>query len=117
MNYSPNQIKALAQNNPQELVRVITSPNANVHLLASGAETLGEEVKDEEIVLPALRQLLKHVHALVRESAMSGLSAFYMEKKPPQDIIEKLRNMATTDPSPSIKDFAQTLLKDFEVLP
>lgn len=116
MSYSQNQLKALAQNNPKELARIITSPNADTHTLTFGAELLGE-IADERIVLPTLRQLLKHVNAVVREGAMMGLSAFYMERKPPQDVIERLRVMAKSDPSPSNKEFADTILKDFEVLP
>ena len=116
MNYSQNQLKALVDTNPKELARVITSPNSGTHLLAVGAELLGD-VTDERIVLPALRQLLKHVHALVREGAMTGLSSFYLERKPPQDILERLRVMTKNDPSPDLREYAQSLLKNFEVLP
>ena len=116
MNYSPNQLKELVQSNPKELARVITSPNSDTHMLAVGAELLGD-VSDERIVLPALRQLLKHVHALVREGAMTGLSSFYLEKKPPQDILERLRVMSKNDPSPDLKEYAQSLIAIFEVLP
>jgi hypothetical protein len=116
MSYSQNQLKALAQSNPKELARILISPNADTHTLTFGAELLGE-VTDERIVLPTLRQLLRHVNAVVREGAMMGLSSFYMERKPPQDVIERLRAMAKGDPSPSNKEFADTILKDFEVLP
>ena len=116
MTYSQNQLKSLAENNPKELARIITSPNADTRMLTCGAELLGE-VSDERIALPALRQLLKHVHALVREGAMTGLSAFYMSKKPPRDILDRLAAMAKSDPSPSLRDYATSLLKDFEVLP
>lgn len=116
MNYSHNQLKALVQSNPKELIRVVTSPNADTHMLTLGAELLGE-ITDERIVLPAFRQLLKHVHALVREGAMTGLSSFYMEKKPPQDIVDKLQTMVKNDPSAELRDYADSLLKDFEVLP
>jgi hypothetical protein len=116
MSYSQNQLKALAQNNPKELARILTSPNADIHTLTYGAELLGD-VPDERLVLPTLRMLLKHVNAVVREGAMMGLSSFYMERKPPQDVIEKLRLMNKADPSPSNKEFAETLLRDFEVLP
>lgn len=116
MSYSQNQLKILAQTNPRELARVITSPNADTHMLTVGAELLGD-VPDERIVLPALRQLLKHVHALVREGAMTGLSSFYVDRKPPQDILERLRFMTKNDPSPNLKEYAQQLIKDFEVLP
>lgn len=116
MSYSQNQLKTLAQNNPKELARIITSPNADTHVLTFGAELLGE-VTDEQIVLPALRQLLKHVHALVREGAMMGVSSFYMEKRPPQDIIERLRMIATNDPSPSLRGDAKALLDEFKERP
>jgi hypothetical protein len=116
MSYSQNQLKTLSQSNPKELARILSSPNADIHTLTFGAELLGE-VEDERIVLPTLRQLLKHVNAVVREGAMMGLSAFYLERKPPQDVLDKLRAMTKSDPSPSNKEFADTLLKDFEVLP
>lgn len=116
MSYSQNQLKTLAQNNPKELARILSSPNADTHTLTFGAELLGD-VNDERIVLPTLRQLLKHVNAVVREGAMMGLSSFYMDRKPPADIIERLRVMAKSDPSPSNKDFAVTLLNDFKDSP
>jgi hypothetical protein len=116
MSYSPNQLKSLAKTNPKELARVITSPNADAHMLTSGAELLGEEVSDERIVLPALRQLLKHVHALVREGALTGLSSFYMGRKPPQDVLDRLQIISNSDPSPDLRDYAESLLKDFEAL-
>jgi len=116
MSYSQNQLKSLAQDNPKELARILTSPNADIHTLTFGAELLGD-VKDERIVLPTLRQLLKHVNAIVREGAMMGISSFYMERKPPQDIMERLRAMAKSDPSPSNKEFADSVLKELEVLP
>lgn len=116
MSYSQNQLKELAQNNPKELARILISPNADIHTLTFGAELLGE-VSDERIVLPTLRQLLKHVNAIVREGAMMGLSSFYMEHQPPPDVIEKLRAMTKNDPSPSNKEFAETLLTDFKGLP
>jgi len=116
MNYSHNQLKALVQTNPKELVRVVTSPNADTQMLTVGAELLGE-ITDERIVLPAFRQLLKHVHALVREGAMTGLSSFYLGKKPPQDILDRLQIMTKNDPSADLKEYADSLLKDFETLP
>jgi len=116
MRYSDNQLNDLAHNNPKELVRILTSPNADTKVLTSGAEILGGEVKDETIVLPVLRQLLKHFNAIVREGAAVGISSFYMENKPPQDILDRLKVMAANDPSPSVKDFTKTLLQDYENL-
>jgi hypothetical protein len=112
MSYSENQLSTLAKNNPKELIRIITSPNSDVHALTFGAELLGE-VSDEGLVLPALRRLLKHVNAVVREGAMNGLSTFYVEKKPPQDVLDRLQKMAVDDPSPDCKNLATSLLEEY----
>jgi len=114
MNYSENQLNSLAQNNPKELARILTSPNISVHSLTFGAEILGTEVADESIVLPVLKQLLKHVNAIVREGAAIGISSFYINKKPPQDILDRLKVMSNSDPSPALKDYVKTILRDFE---
>jgi hypothetical protein len=116
MIYSKTQLINLAKTNPKELIRSLISPNADIHMLTSGAEILGEEVSDETLVLPVFKQLLKHVHATVREAAAIGVSSFYLEKKPPQDILDKLKSMSMTDPSPNLKDYIRTILKDFENL-
>jgi vesicle coat complex subunit len=113
MSYSENQLTALAKSNPKELIRIITSPNSDVHALTFGAEILGGEVVDESLVLPALRRLLKHVNAIVREGAMNGLSAFYQDRKPPQDVLDRLQKMAVDDPSPDCKNLAVSLLEDY----
>jgi hypothetical protein len=114
MNYSDNQLTALAQSNPKELIRILTSPNVNTKMLASGAEILGSENSNEDIVLPTLRQLLKHVNALVREGAAIGISSFYLGKQLPPDIFEKLHSMVDSDPSPNLREYIVTMLKDFE---
>jgi hypothetical protein len=113
MSYSKNQLNALAKDNPKELARVLSSSNVDIHELTFGAELLGEEVKDEEIVLPVLRRLLKHFNAIVREGAMLGVSAFYMDKKPPQDLIELLKTIFKSDPSPANRDCAGSMLEDY----
>jgi len=112
MSYSRHQLNALAKENPKELTRVLTSLNVDVPTLTYGAEILGD-VKEEELVLPVLRQLLKHVNAIVREGAMMGVSAFYLDKKPPQELIERLRAMSKSDPSPANRDMAVSLMEEF----
>lgn len=116
MNYSENQLIELAKNNPKELARILTSSSANTHTLTFGAEILGGEVEDEEIVLPALRILIKHINAVVREGAANGISSFYSMKEvpPPQDIWNRLKVMSTNDPSPSLRETCEIMLKDFE---
>lgn len=116
MSYSENQLTQLAKTNPKELARILTSPHAEIRVLTFGAEILGGEVSDETIVLPVLRQLLKHVNAIVREGAAIGISSFYMDRQPPRDIMDKLKTMSTNDPSPAIRDTAKTMMRDYEKL-
>jgi hypothetical protein len=113
MTYSETQLTQLAKTNPKELARILTSPNADTRVLTYGAEILGGEVSDESLVLPVLRQLIKHVNAIVREGAAIGISSFYMDKKPPTDILERLKRMAVNDPSPTLKEYAKSMLEDF----
>lgn len=116
MNLSENQLMRLAKTNPKELSRLLTSPNADIRMLTFGAEILGGEVTDEALVLPVLRMLLKHINAVVREGACMGISSFFMEKKPPQDILDRLQAMSANDPSPALKDYTKSILQDFEDL-
>jgi hypothetical protein len=114
MSYTDNQLRILARDNPKELVRIISSPNGDVKTLASGAEILGEDVFDESLVIPTLRMLLKHSHAFVREGAMIGVGAFFSDKKPPRDILERLRVMSASDPLPANKEAAKDLIETLE---
>ena len=93
MIYTDEQLINLAKTNTKELVRLLISPNADIRMLTSGAEILGGEISDETIVLPVLRMLIKHVNAAVREGAAIGISAFYVNKLPPQDILDRLKMM------------------------
>jgi len=114
MSYTDNQLIQLAQNNPKELARLLINPNADIRMLTAGVEILGLEVKDETIVLPAIKALLKHMNAAVREGACIGVSSFYTDCCPPTDIMERLKVMSTNDPSNTVRDFAKTLLQDFK---
>jgi len=113
MAYSEQQLTDLAKNNPKELARFLSSPNTDIHTLTFGVEVLGELGKDEGIVLPVLRRLLKHMNAIIREGAMMGISTFYLGIDPPQDIIDRLSIMALNDPSPECRDCAETMLKGY----
>jgi len=114
MSYTENQLSQLANTNPKELARILTSPNADTRTLTFGAEILGGEVADETIVLPVLKKLLRHVNAVVREGAALGISAFYTDKVLPKDILDRLKEMASSDPSPAIKDTAKFMVEEFE---
>ncbi len=113
MNYSSSQLKLMIQKEPKDLLRILNNPNATAKTLASGVELLGEEFTDELIVLPIFRQLLKHINAVVRESAIIGVSSFYLEKVPPADILDRIDSISETDPSNDLKEYAKSILKDF----
>jgi len=111
--YTIAQLIDLAQNSPEELSRVLTSPGADIKMLVAGAELLCEETTDETLILPVIRQLLKHTHALVRESAMIGVTSFYENKKPPADVISRLKVISNSDPSAQLKSYAKDILESF----
>lgn len=115
MNYNTNQLINLAQTSPQELMKILTNPNADSKMLASGVEVFCEEVSDEEMVLPTLIILLKHKHALVRESAIIGVTSFYDNDTPPKDILDKLKLISNVDPSPFVKEYAGDVLDKYNV--
>lgn len=116
MTYTDNQLKVLAHTNPKELVRILNSSNVDTKTLTFGAEILGGEVSDESLALPVFRKLLKHINAIVREGSLIGIEAFYSSTKPPQDILDRLRVMSASDPSPTIKEMSKDLLKEFDAL-
>lgn len=114
MNYSETQITELAHSNPKELARILISPDVDVRTLTCGVEILGAEVLDEELALPVFRKLLKHVNAIVREGAMMGVAAFFDGKKYPRDILDRLKTLSISDPSPTNKETAKSLLSDID---
>ncbi len=116
MSYSDTQLVNLAKTNPKELIRILTSPHADIRTLTAGVEILGGEVSDEAMVLPVLRQLLKHINAIVREGAAIGVSTFYLEKKPPRDILDRMKAIANSDPSPTLREYALGVVKDLETI-
>lgn len=111
MMYTEYQLIQFAQNNPQELVKIINS-HSDIRTITSTVDILSSEVADETIVFPILNRLLKHIHVTVRESALSGVSSFYTGKIIPQDIINQLENIANNDPSILLRDYARDLLKE-----
>ena len=119
MTYSENNLLFLARNNPKELARMLTSSFADTQMLAVGAEILGEQVEDKEIVYPILKQMIKHINATVREGAAAGIAAFYnpqkeMRQEMPQELLSKLKSMSINDPSPNLRDYIKSILEDFK---
>jgi hypothetical protein len=103
----------MAKTNPKMLVNVLKDTATDNITLTYGVEILGNEIKDEDLVLPVLKKLLNHQNVVVREGACIGISAFYVDKVPPDDILNKLKTMSKSDPSPIIKEIAEYTLQDF----
>jgi hypothetical protein len=114
MRYSENQLNDLVSNDPKELARILISPDVDVRTLTYGVEILGGEVSDEELTCPVFRKLLRHMNASVREGAINGVAAFFSNKKPPRDILDRLKAISISDPSPNNKECAKTLLDNLE---
>lgn len=116
MKYSEDQLVVLAKNNIEELTKTLNDPGTDSVTLTFGAEILGSEIKDEQIVLPILKKLLRHINALVREGAIIGVLSFYTDKKPPQEILDRLKYITSNDPSNTLKSFAKDSLEDLQQL-
>jgi hypothetical protein len=113
MKYSEEQLMQLSKNNLNEFLRVLNEPTTSSVELTFGAEILGSEIKDEKIILPILKRLLKHINSLVREGAVIGVTCFYIDTKPPSEILDRLQQIATSDPSNNLKSFAKGVLEDY----
>lgn len=114
MKFSENQLKFLSKTNPQELAKILSSPNSDINTLTFGAEILGSEVNDPSLVEPVLKQLMKHINAIVREGALIGIEAFFINSKPSDEILNKLKSMSDNDPSPIIRQYSKDLIIEFE---
>lgn len=112
MFYSEAQLNKLAQDDPTQLSKILSNPHANINTLTFGIEILASETKDEEIFLEPIRILLKHVNAVVREGACLAASSFYEDKKIPLDVADRLKWLASNDPSPVVKECASMALKE-----
>lgn len=114
MKLSENQIRNLCKTNQKELAQLLNNPSTDISTLSFGAEIITEELNDENFIEPILKQLLKHVHVVVREGALNGIMNFYFERKPSVDILDKLSFVSSNDPSAVLKEQAQDMLKEFQ---
>ena len=113
MQYSEEQLFQLSQTNLNEFIKILNKSTTSNVELTFGAEILGTEIKDEKIVLPILKKLLNHLSSLVREGAIIGITSFYINIKPPAEILEKLQQMSKNDPSPTLKSYAKEVLEEY----
>ena len=113
MSYSRAQLLDIAKRDINKLAKIIDFHRSDVKVLEVAIEVLGEEAGDDFDIAPILRIFLKHIHLLVRESAMNAVLAFYEEKVVPKDIVDRLKVISRNDPSADLRDFACDLLDKF----
>lgn len=113
MSYSIIQLKQLVKTNQTEFIQIISNHISEAMLLSAAVELI-DEITDESLTIPLLKRFLKHVHAAVRESALLATSSVFIEKKPPAEILDRIKNIAKSDPSPQVREYASDLLKEFE---
>ena len=115
MSYTIQQLKEIAKTNPQELVKIISnSYGTDIKTIALAIDILSEEITDEQIIVPLTKRLLKHVHVLIRESAIMCTASYYTDKQVPQDIVDRLNIISKNDPSINLRELAADTLKDFK---
>ena len=113
MSYSIIQLKHLVKTNPTEFIQVISNHISEAMLLSAAVELI-DEIQDESLTVPVLKRFLKHVHAAVRESALLSASSVFMDKKPPAEILDRIKIIAKNDPASQVREYAADLLKEFE---
>lgn len=106
------QLTKLAQDDPSQLAKILTSKHINANFLTFGIEILVSETQDENILFEPIQSLLKHINATVREAACLAASSVYINKTAPSEIIDKLKALSEHDLSPTVKDCAAMALKD-----
>jgi HEAT repeat protein len=94
----------LAQNYPHELLKLIASNRLRPTDLTFAAEIAGQLLDSTE-VRGILHPLLAHADAVVREGAIYGLA-----RHVDQALGVELRKLATSDPSPAVRQAAADTL-------
>jgi len=113
MSYSSAQLQGIAKRDIKELIHIIDHSGSDINTLEIAIEILSDESDSEECVLPILNRFLKHVHVLVREASMVGVTTFYAGKSPPKEILSRLEVISNNDPSSYLRDFAKDILNEF----
>jgi HEAT repeat protein len=96
----------LAEHYPAEMLRLVSSTALTPPALTFAAELAGR-IDDSQAVRTTLTPLLEHESPLVREGAIYGLRDHVDDI-----IVKRLTNLATTDPSPAIRQAARDTLDD-----
>jgi HEAT repeat protein len=104
---SQNELRAMANNSPANLVALIESGALGNVELTFAAEYLGKATAAEGVVLTLL-VLLRHPNALVREGALYGLS----EVRNDQAVIDAVTVVRDGDPSSALRSIAESILEE-----
>lgn len=113
MSYFSAQLQSIAKKDIKELIHIIDNSGSDISTLEIAIDILSDESDNEEDVFPILNRCLKHVHVLVREASMTGVTTFYDNKTPPKEILDRLEVISNSDPSSYLRDFAKDILNEF----
>lgn len=114
MSYSVKQLESIAENEPEELAKIINNNIADIYTLSRAVEILGESCICEKDILPILKRLLMHIHVSIRESTLSSISSYYKGRKLPKDLLDRIKIILKSDPSVDVRDCAKDVLQEFE---
>lgn len=114
MSYSSAQLQSIAKKDIKELIHIIEHSGSDISTLEMAIEILSDESDSEECILPVLNRFLRHIHVIVREASMVGVSNFYTDKSPPKVILDRLKVISNNDPSSYLRDFAKDILNEFK---
>jgi hypothetical protein len=95
----------LSKNRPNQLLKLVQEDCLQPHDLTFAAEQLGYCPKAPGIREALLKLLVKSSSAMVREGALYGLMAYEEE-----GLFEILREVASNDPSESVRSVAKDLM-------
>lgn len=102
--YSEDLFEKLADHSPAQLIRLVQEGRLKDTDLTFAAEAIGR-IRDHSLAVPALRHLLAHPAAVVREGALYGLSRHLTAE------VERLiGSVAESDNDPCIREVARDIL-------
>lgn len=109
MNYSEEYLEELAEKNPAEIIKMLkTNQNTSILCLAIDAASY---ISDRTAVVPIFIEFLKHPKALVRESAVYGLS---QDVKTHPEVCENLKSLIARELSEKVKAAALEIIQRAE---
>jgi hypothetical protein len=99
----------LATEDPDRLLRMVTSGELRPGFMTYAAEQLGKCALVAETIIQALLPLLAHESPLVREGAVLGLAHRWTDA-----VYEAVNRVSYQDQSPGMRELAQSVLDEWD---